>query len=175
MSDFWPGEFRFCPMCAASLAVVVRGGRARMGCENCGYVHFRNPGVGAAVLLEDDAGRVLLVQRGNGATKPGLWCVPCGFVDYGEDVREAAAREVREETGLEVDVHDVIFVQSNFHDPEKLTVGIWFAGRVRGGIAVAGDDAVDLGWFGPDELPALAFETDAELFRLRFGVDVTPG
>lgn len=158
-------------MCSAELGVVTRGGRPRMGCGECGYVHFRDPGVGAAVLLEDGAGRVLLVKRGSGSTKPGLWCVPCGFVDYGEEIREAAAREVREETGLEVAVGDPIFVQSNFHDPEKLTVGIWFAGEVVGGTEAAGDDAVDLGWFALDELPVLAFDTDAELFRLRYGVE----
>lgn len=141
-----------------------------MGCPRCSYVHFRDPGVGAAVLLEDEAGRVLLVKRGRGATKPGLWCVPCGFVDYGEEIREAAAREVREETGLDVEVGEPIFVASNFHDPEKLTVGIWFDGRILSGVARAGDDAVEVGWFRPDDLPVLAFETDAELFRLRYGV-----
>jgi 8-oxo-dGTP diphosphatase len=161
-------------MCTSELAVVERGGRPRMGCSECAYVHFRDPGVGAAVLLEDSEGRVLLVKRGNGATKPGLWCVPCGFVDYGEEVRAAAAREVREETGLDVAVGDPIFVRSNFHDPEKFTVGIWFSGRVVDGVPVAGDDAVDIGWFPPQDLPALAFETDAELFRLRYGIDVEP-
>ena len=161
-------------MCAGELTVVERGGRPRMGCAACSYVHFRDPGVGAAVLLEDATGRVLLVKRGDGATKPGLWCVPCGFVDYGEEVRAAAAREVLEETGLVVTVDEPIFVRSNFHDPEKFTVGIWFGGKVVGGEPVAGDDAVDLGWFAPEELPALAFETDAELFRLRYGVDVEP-
>ncbi|HVR34164.1 MAG TPA: NUDIX domain-containing protein [Acidimicrobiia bacterium] len=175
MTEFWPGEFRFCPMCATALQATERGGRTRMACPGCGYVHFRDPGVGAAVLLEDGAGRVLLVQRGSSATKAGLWCVPCGYVDYGEEVRAAAAREVREETGLEVEVGDPVFVSSNFHDPEKLTVGIWFAGRIVGGVAEAGDDAVDVGWFEPGDLPPLAFETDAELFRVRFGVDARLG
>ena len=145
-----------------------------MGCGSCGYVHFRDPGVGAAVLLVD-GDRVLLVERGSGATRPGMWCVPCGYVDYGEDVREAAAREVLEETGLVVEVGDPVFVRSNFHDPEKLTVGIWFAGTVVGGELAPGDDAVDARWFPLDELPVLAFDTDAELFRSRFGVSPLVG
>ncbi len=165
MSDFWPGEFRFCPMCATELDVVQRGGRGRMGCPSCGFIHFRDPGVGAAVLLRDDDGRVLLVKRGRGATRSGLWCIPCGYVDYGEDVRQAAAREVLEEAGLEVEVGDPVFVASNFHDPEKLTVGIWFAGRIVGGVPQAGDDAVDIGWFALDDLPDLAFETDTALLQ----------
>jgi ADP-ribose pyrophosphatase YjhB (NUDIX family) len=142
-----------------------------MGCAACGYVHFRDPGVGAAVLLLDEQGRVLMVRRGRGATRSGLWCIPCGYVDYGEEVREAAAREVKEETGLEVEVGPPVFVSSNFHDPEKLTVGVWFSGEVVSGEAHPGDDAVEVGWFDPEKLPLLAFETDAELFRLRFGVD----
>lgn len=162
-------------MCATGLEVVSRAGRKRMGCPGCDFVHFRDPGVGAAVVLEDDAGRVLLVQRGEGATRAGMWCIPCGYVDYGEEVKEAAAREVREETGLVVEVGEAVFVRSNFHAPEKLTVGIWFEGRVVGGELEPGDDAVAAGWFAPDALPVLAFDTDAELFRVRFGVDVSPG
>ena len=175
MTEFWPGEFRFCPMCAEPLSVVERGGKRRMGCTSCGYVHFRDPGVGAAVLVRDDSERVLMVKRGPGATRPGLWCIPCGYVDYGEEVRAAAGREVTEETGLVVEVGDPVFVASNFHDPEKLTVGIWFAGEVVGGELAAGDDAVDVGWFALDRLPPLAFDTDAELFRVRFGVDAVVG
>lgn len=145
-----------------------------MGCPSCGYVHFRDPGVGAAVVLLD-GDRVLLVKRGSGATRSGLWCIPCGYVDYGEEVREAAAREVLEETGLVVEVGDPVFVSSNFHDPEKLTVGVWFEGSVVGGDLAPGDDAVDARWFQVDDLPVLAFDTDAELFRSRFGVSPLVG
>lgn len=137
----------------------------RQGCGACGYVHFRNPGVGAAVVVIDGEGRILLVRRAPGATQPGRWSIPAGFVDYGEDVRAAAARELEEETGLVAEVGEVVHVASNFHDPAKLTVGIWFAGRVIGGTAAAGDDADRIGWFALDDLPPLAFETDADLLR----------
>ncbi len=160
---FWPGEFSFCPMCAGRLVVGRRKGRLRMVCGACGWVHFRDPGVGVAVLLRDDAGRVLLVQRAPGTTQAGRWCIPCGYVDYGEEIRSAAAREVAEETGLECRVGEPVQVSSNFHDPAKLTVGIWFAGTVTGGTLRAGDDAADAGYFDLGDLPDLAFDTDREL------------
>ena len=164
----WPGEYTYCPLCAAELETVDVYDRLRRRCPSCGFIHWRNPGVGAAVVVFDDEGRVLMVRRGPGATRPGYWSIPAGFVDYGEEIRTAAARELLEETGLVAEVGDVMFVASNFHDPSKLTVGVWFAGTVTGGALEAGDDADAVGWFELDDLPPLAFETDAALFeRLR--------
>jgi ADP-ribose pyrophosphatase YjhB (NUDIX family) len=139
-----------------------------MVCTDCGWVHFRDPAVGAAVVVLDEERRLLMVKRGPGSTRAGRWCIPAGYVDYGEDVREAAARELREETGLQADVGEVVQVLSNFHDPSKLSVGIWFSGTITGGALEPGDDAVDAGWFALDALPELAFETDQALIeRLR--------
>jgi ADP-ribose pyrophosphatase YjhB (NUDIX family) len=95
--------------------------------------------------------------------------MPAGFVDYGEDVRDAAARELLEETGLVADIGKVLHVASNFHDPAKLTVGTWFAGTVTGGELIAGDDADAVGWFSLDNLPPLAFETDETLIEWLLG------
>jgi ADP-ribose pyrophosphatase YjhB (NUDIX family) len=159
----WPGEFTFCPHCAAPLETREVGERPRPVCPACRFVHWRNPGVGAAVLVRDPVGRVLMVKRAPGASRPGYWSIPAGFVDYGEEIREAAARELEEETGLIAEIGAPVFVASNFHDPAKLTVGIWFAGTVVGGELAAGDDAAEVGWFALDDLPDLAFETDRRL------------
>ena len=158
-------DWAWCPRCRGRLVPVARGGRARQSCAACGFVFFANPGVGAAAVVRDGAGRVLLVQRGPGQHGAGAWCFPCGFVEWGEDVRAAAAREAREEAGVEMTVGEVLQVASNFHDPEKPTVGIWFAARLvdRHATPVAGDDAVAVGWFDPAAPPPLAFPTDATL------------
>ena len=160
-----PGDdWTRCPRCGTALVRVERSGIPRPTCLDCAFVFFANPGVGAAVAIRDEAGRVLLVQRGPGQFGAGQWCLPCGFVEWGEDVRATAAREAREETGLEVEIGDVLQVASNFHDREHPTIGVWFAAtRIDTTEPLAGDDAVAVAWFDPAAPPPLAFPTDAEL------------
>ena len=123
-------------------------------------MHFRNPAVGVAVVVLDDDGRVLLGRRSAGGNV-GEWCIPCGYVEWGEDIREAAQREFAEETGLDVQIGDVCAVHSNFHNPGSLTVGVWFYATVAGGKASASDDLDRVGWFAPSDPPEpLAFPTD---------------
>ncbi|MFQ5518069.1 MAG: NUDIX domain-containing protein [Acidimicrobiia bacterium] len=168
----WPGEYTYCPHCGRPLQLSSVSGRDRMTCDVCGFIHWRNPGVGAAVLIQDEENRVLMVRRAPGATRAGMWSLPAGFVDYGEEVRQAAARELAEETGLVAEIGEVIYAASNFHDPEKLTIGIWFRGLVVGGELKAGDDADDARFFPIDDLPEMAFDTDRELLQ-RLGADVS--
>ena len=155
-----PSGWRHCPACGSLLEASLRGGQLRPRCVDCGRTVFHNPAVGVAVVVLDDAGRLLLGRRSRNYA--GEWCIPCGYVEWDEDARVAAAREFLEETGLEVHVEGVAAVHSNFHDANQHTVGIWFRGRVGGGELQAGDDLDAVGYFPLDDLPgSLAFPTDA--------------
>jgi ADP-ribose pyrophosphatase YjhB (NUDIX family) len=125
-------------------------------------VFFASMGVGVAAVIEDASGRVLLVQRADGQFGAGLWCIPCGYVEWGEELRDAAVREALEEAGVGVELGDVVQVAVNRHDPDRPTVGIWFSARLADPRAEprAGDDAVAVGWFDPAAPPPLAFRTD---------------
>ncbi len=153
-------DYQHCPRCAQPLTPVMRGGLPRPGCAACGFVHFRNPAVGVAVVVMDDAGRILLGRRSAGGNV-GEWCIPCGYVEWGEDIRDAARREFAEETGFDVAIGEICAVHSNFHNPAALTVGVWFYGKIVAGKAQASDDLDRINWFSPDAPPEpLAFPTD---------------
>ena len=105
--------------------------------------------------------RVLLIQRGN-PPFAGSWALPGGFVEQGEQVAEAAPRELAEETGLRVDAGALELLgvyDTPGRDPRGWTVSVVYIARVPGKSAVAGaDDAGDARWFAVEELPELAFD-----------------
>jgi 8-oxo-dGTP diphosphatase len=113
----------------------------------------RVPCVGAVV--RDESGRILVVRRARPPTE-GLWSIPGGRVEPGETLAEAARREVREETGLDVEVQEVLGGVEIPHGDNVYDVAD-FAATVRGVVPplAAGDDASEARWVTADELSDL--------------------
>jgi ADP-ribose pyrophosphatase YjhB (NUDIX family) len=128
-------------------------------CPTCEFVFWQNPVVGVAVIVMDKD-RIVLGRRSRGVYQ-GTWCIPCGYVEYDEDVRQAAQREFLEETGLLVEVGEVYAVHSNFHNPAMHSVGIWFQGTVLDGTLQSADDLDEVAYVSLGHIPDnLAFPTD---------------
>jgi ADP-ribose pyrophosphatase YjhB (NUDIX family) len=107
-----PDSIRFCPLCGAGLAreMVPPDHGVQAVCSGCRFVFYLNPKVVACTIPEQD-GKLLLTRRSIDPGR-GLWTFPGGFVDFDEPVTDAAIRETREETGLEVALDGLLEVYS---------------------------------------------------------------
>jgi 8-oxo-dGTP diphosphatase len=157
-------QFMYCPFCGTQLALKEKGGKQRPACPGCGFVQFRNPVPGVVVLIERE-GHVLLGKR-RGGFGEGKWGLPQGYVEFDEDFLTAAIREVKEETGLDVEIRSILNVVSNLLSPSLHTLAIILLADVVGGELCAGDDLETLEWVpfaGP--LPEMAFEADQRIIE----------
>jgi 8-oxo-dGTP diphosphatase len=159
------GPIRFCPRCGSTLVSQEHSGKLRPTCPQCSWVYFPDPKVAVAVLVKNDS-QVLLVQRKFDPHK-GYWTMPSGFVDAGEDPLEAARRECLEETGLMLEnIHllDVLFSQEH---PRGASILIIYQADIQTGELRSGDDASQVAFFNPNNLPPLAF-TSTNMLLKRF-------
>lgn len=131
--------------------------KSEVVCGKCGNTVwiFRNPAPTADIVIEIEGG-IVLIKRKN---PPHGWALPGGFIDYGEKAEDAAVREAREETGLEISITDLLGVYSDpARDPRGHTLTVVFIARGNGAPAPA-DDAEDLMIVDPENLPyPIAFD-----------------
>jgi ADP-ribose pyrophosphatase YjhB (NUDIX family) len=146
----------YCPACGSGLIRLTEGDAAKK-CANrtCGFVLYRNPIPIIAVLIVDDD-KFLLCRRKPETFEGGKWCLPCGYIEFHEDYLSAGRREVKEETGLDVEITGLLSVASNFLRPDIDTLAVALLAKPVGGVTCPGDDVDELGWFSlKDELPTL--------------------
>jgi ADP-ribose pyrophosphatase YjhB (NUDIX family) len=154
--------WRYCPRCGGDLVASLD----HLTCAACGERYWPSSVPGAQAVIEQD-GHVLLGRRRNDPGA-GRWDLPGGFLEEGEDALAALHREIREETGLEVEVVEFLGTWNEAYWKRTVLCLTWRA-RVVAGEEVAGDDLVELRWFRPRERPqgdALAFPTFEAILTL---------
>ena len=154
-------KFGYCPVCGSSH--FEKNSPKSKKCSNCGFEYFMNPAAAVVALITNSRGE-LLVERRKMEPAKGTLDLPGGFADVNETAEEAVAREVMEETGLEITSAKYLFSGSNVYHYSGLdiqTLDIFFACEVKDTSAlVAGDDAAECFWLAPEEI-------HTELFGLR--------
>lgn len=155
-------KWRYCPHCGRALNVADD----HLLCPACGQQFWANPVPGVQAVIERD-GHVLLGRRRDDPGK-GKWDLPGGFLHEGEDAVPGLRREVREETGLEIE--PVAFL-GTWNEPywDRTVLCLTWVARVAGGTERAGDDLVELNWFARDQRPPgdeLAFPTFDEILSI---------
>ena len=133
-------------------------GKRALTCPKCGseFEIHANPLVAVDVIIEIEPGAIVLIKRRN---PPHGWAIPGGFVDYGESLEEAAVREAKEETNLDVElVRQLHTYSAPERDPRHHTITTVYIAKAKA-IPEAGDDASDIGVFTESNLPdEIAFD-----------------
>jgi ADP-ribose pyrophosphatase YjhB (NUDIX family) len=159
-----PIEYRFCPRCGGDLEkrVVKPTEPKRLVCLNCSFIFYQDPKVVAGTIFTLD-GRIVLLKRG---VEPamGKWVFPGGYVDRGESVQEAAIRETKEESQMDVKLGLLLNVYSYPRSPNIIVV---YAAQAVGGELAAGDESMEARVFAPMDIPwnDLAFDSTKDALK----------
>jgi 8-oxo-dGTP diphosphatase len=156
--------FKYCPVCATALVEKSIDHVRRSVCPACNFILFLDPKLVVVVVVQHE-GKLLLGRR-NMEPGKGLWSFFGGYVDRGEKVEEAAMREVKEETNLDVQLEGLIGIYSERGNTHVLVV--YQASVIdyqTSTMAMQHEEVSELAFFGLEELPTLAFSVDQRILQ----------
>lgn len=152
-------RFRFCPLDRTPLVRALIHDQERLRCPACGWIFYPNPNIAATVVVEYQDGIVLLKR----AIEPdrGIWHLPIGHAEFGEDPADAALREAHEETGLEVaDLRFLCYEHGpSYGDSRMFYLVFCFAARAVGGTLRSDWENSDIRVVPLDDLPELKWSS----------------
>lgn len=141
----------FCLQCGTEMVRREIEERPREQCPQCGWIHYLQAKLSAAVVIEKN-GALLLLQRAYQPWK-GSWNLPAGYVEVDETPEQAAVRETREETGLKIEVDRLLGNYFFDDDPRGNGLLVVFTGKTTGGRLNGSAESTAHGFFTPAELP----------------------
>lgn len=142
---------RFCPNCGAPFEVGEFEHKKRAFCPKCSYVHYEQLKVGAGALIERDE-RLLLLERTEEPFKD-CWNLPAGYAEADENPTQTVAREVYEETGLQIEVGSLIDVYFFDDDPRGNGILIVYRCRIVDGELTESSEGTNPTFFASDQIP----------------------
>ena len=160
-TDMHSREWKYCPWCSTPLVETYVFGANHMACPNCEFIYFPRPNLVVMVVVEHQ-GKILLGRR-NMEPGRGKWTLLGGYVSKGERVEEAAVREIKEETNLDVQLEGLLGLYDDLDTPLVLAV---YSARVKNEhveLARQVDEIRELAFFSVENLPELAFPSDKQI------------
>ena len=155
----------YCSNCGSPVVLRVPEGEhlPRHVCPSCATIHYQNPKLVVGCVPEHD-GRILICRR---AIEPrvGFWTIPAGFMENGETLQQAAARESQEEALADVEIGSLLAIVHVIHAHQ---VHVFFRARLAAPVFGAGVESLAVKLVTPDEIPwqEIAFaSTDFTLRR----------
>ncbi len=156
---------KFCLYCGNPIVQKKQDDKLRDYCPHCNEYFYENPLPVVSTIVINEKREVLLVLRKNDPYK-GMWCLPIGFAESGEDMGGAALRELEEETGIKgeiVRLIDVDTVENYFYGSLAI---VTYEARIIAGELMPGDDAADSKYFPLKELPELAWPSNEKAIEI---------
>ena len=154
----------FCSQCGARVALRIPPGDnlPRYVCDACGTIHYQNPKLVVGCVPEHD-GRIVLCRR---AIEPrhGFWTVPAGFMENGETLQRAAARESLEEALIDVEIGSLLCIADVLYAHQ---VHVFFRGRLRSPSYGAGVESLETKLVRPEDIPWSELAFPSTEFALR--------
>ena len=146
----------FCSQCGARVALRIPPGDnlPRYVCDACGTIHYQNPKLVVGCVPEYE-GRIVICRRGI-EPRRGYWTVPAGFMENGETLQQAAARESHEEALIDVAVGSLLAVVHVLHAHQ---VHVFFRGRLRSADYGAGTESLEVQLVRPEDCSRTARQT----------------
>jgi ADP-ribose pyrophosphatase YjhB (NUDIX family) len=156
-------NFLFCPQCGSPLSESVIADQLRKNCPACSFIHWGEFSLGVGGIIWQ-ANKVLLVERANDPGK-GLWTIPGGYVDHGEQIYEAVKREILEETGLKAEPQSLIALWDWPGNKHMLYV-VFLMHQIGGNLQADPAEVSNLGFFTIEECSRINI-TDLSLSVVR--------
>ncbi|MEA2101408.1 MAG: NUDIX domain-containing protein [Thermodesulfobacteriota bacterium] len=156
---------KYCCYCGSHLVTKEENKTPRAYCPECRTFFYKNPLPVASSIVVNDKREVLLVKRKNEPYKD-MWCLPIGFAETGEEVRDAALRELREEAGIEGSIIRLIDVDTVDNYLYGALAIVTYEVQYTGGNISPGDDASMAAYFPIMKIPELAWSSNKKAINI---------